>query len=182
MKDTRIKRDSAALLIIDIQEKLVPAMYNGEDVIGVNKILIQAVQAMNIPVLYTEQYPKGLGHTVTELSQLLDGAEKFEKTLFSAYSNELAASLKNKGIQSIILTGMETHVCVFQTARDLLENDFKVFLVSDGVSSRTPNNSHNGNYLMSEMGAVVTNAEAVLFDLLEKAGTDEFKVVSKLIK
>lgn len=182
MKDTRIRKKSCAMLLIDIQERLAPAMFNCSDAIKVNETLIKSLDALGVPIIYTEQYPKGLGETVPELKKLLDGKRLFEKTVFSAYSSELAAELNSLGVDSVILTGMEAHVCVYQTARDLLENGYKVFLVSDAVSSRVPNNCHNANYLISEMGAVVTNSETILFDLLQKAGTDEFKIVSRLIK
>lgn len=175
-------RDEMIIMIIDIQERLVPVMKYKEDVINNTKILIHGAKEMGIPIIYTEQYPKGLGHTVEELEELLEGSQKFEKSSFTAYTEELITALENTGRKKVIITGMETHVCVFQTVRDLLFNGYDVFVVSDGVASRTKNNYLSGLDLMKEMGAVITNTETLVFDLLKRAGTPEFKVMSKLIK
>jgi isochorismate hydrolase len=172
----------AVLLIIDIQGKLVKVMKYGKQVIDKTNILISASEELKFPIIYTEQYPKGLGGTVPELQEGLKTAKKFEKVNFSAYLEEIKKELENTGRKKIIITGMETHVCVFQTAKDLIENGYDVFIVSDGVCSRTKENHKNGLSLMRDMGAVITNTETVVFDLLKKAGTPEFKVISKLIK
>ncbi|MCY6485043.1 hydrolase [Clostridium aestuarii] len=180
-KFTLFKEDSL-LLIIDIQEKLVSAMKDGNQVIKNTNILISAAKEMNLPIFFTEQYPKGLGGTSPEINDHLENAIKFEKNSFSACSDNFIFNLKETGKKKIILTGTETHICVFQTARDLISLGYEVFVVSDGVISRTKENYMNGLDLMKNMGAIITNTETVLFDLLKKSGTPEFKLLSKLIK
>ncbi|SMB86137.1 Nicotinamidase-related amidase [Desulfonispora thiosulfatigenes DSM 11270] len=177
-----LKKDETVLLVIDIQERLVPAMKSGDQVINKTNILLQAATNLGIPVLVTEQYPKGLGKTVEEVSKYLNQSKVFEKTSFSACIPEVVAELKGLGRKKVIIAGMETHVCVFQTVRDLLAHGYEVFVTEDAISSRTGENKQNGLNLMSHMGAVVTNTETIIFDLLKKAGTPEFKVLSKLIK
>ncbi|MDR3601607.1 MAG: hydrolase [Desulfosporosinus sp.] len=170
------------LLVIDIQERLVPAMKYGEQVIQNTKTIISVAQKLGVPILVTEQYPKGLGKTVAEVSDNLEGALTYEKTSFSGCTTDVNLALKGLGRKKIIITGMETHVCVFQTVRDLLANGYQVFVVGDAVCSRTKGNYLNGLSLMSSMGAVVTNTETVFFDLMKQAGTPLFRELSKLIK
>ena len=175
-------KEESLLLIIDVQERLVPAMKYGKKVIKNTNVLISAAHEMNMPIIVTEQYPKGLGQTVPEIKEGLKDALKFEKTRFSACIEEVVAALETKKRKKIIITGMETHVCVFQTARDLIGLGYDVFVVSDGVSSRTEENHKNGLDLIKTMGGIVINTETVLFDLIKRSGTPEFKVLSKLIK
>ena len=182
MNKFALLKEESLLLIIDIQERLVPAMKYGKQVIKNTNILISATEEMNIPIIVTEQYPKGLGQTVPEINNHLGDSLKFEKTLFTACTDEVIEALENAGKKKIIITGMETHVCVFQTTRDLISRGYEVFVVSDGVASRYKENYKNGLDLIKDMGAVITNTETILFDLLKKAGTPEFKVLSKLIK
>lgn len=174
--------DEVVLLVIDIQDRLASAMKYGEQVIQNTKTLISVAQKLGIPIIVTEQYPKGLGKTVAELSNYLEGASTYEKTFFSGCTSEVTSALKGLGRKKIIITGTETHVCVFQTVRDLLANGYQVFVVGDAVCSRTKGNYLNGLSLMSSMGAVVTNTETVFFDLMKQAGTPLFRELSKLIK
>lgn len=177
-----LNRDEAILLIIDIQEKLVPAISQGQMVIKNTNLLIKAASIMDIPIVVTEQYPKGLGSTVPEIRENIEGAHKCDKLTFSACTQDVMESLKKTGRKKVIVTGMETHVCVFQTVRDLLKQGYCVFIAADAVSSRTEENKRNGLELMRDMGAVISNTETIIFDLLKQAGTEEFKVLSKLIK
>jgi len=177
-----LNREETALLIIDVQERLAPVMHNREQVINNNKVLINAAAEMKLPVIATEQYPKGLGRTVPELLAMLDENNIYAKMTFSAYTDEVKAALKDCGRKKILVTGMETHVCVLQTVRDLIAAGYTVFLVKDAVASRTNDNYQNGLDQMKSFGAVITNTETVVFDLLKVAGTPEFKVLSKLIK
>ncbi|MBU5311686.1 hydrolase [Tissierella carlieri] len=177
-----LNRDNTALLIIDIQEKLASIMKYKEQVIDNTKILITAAKEMNVPIIVTEQYPKGIGPTVAEIKEAVDNMEAFEKTNFSAYIGKIKETLDATGRKKVIITGMETHICVFQTARDLIENGYEVFIARDAVCSRTKENFLNGLELMKDVGAVISNTEAIVFDLLKIAGTPEFKVLSKLIK
>ncbi len=173
---------SALLMIIDIQERLAAAMENRNEVIQKAEILLEMSGALSIPVVFTEQYPKGLGKTVPELRPDPEKHTVWEKVSFSAYTEELAAFLRRAGRKKIILAGMESHVCVFQTARDLLGAGYQVFAAQDAICSRTRGNWKNGLRLLEGMGAVVTNTESIVFDLLKTAGTPEFKMASRLIK
>lgn len=178
-----LNKDSTILLIIDIQEKLSSVMKYNEQVIDNTQILITASKELDIPTIITEQYPKGIGPTVSEIKDnIKDDVKIFEKTSFTAYINEVKSALEATGRKKVIITGMETHVCVLQTARDLIQNGYHVFIAKDAVCSRTKENFLNSLEQMKEFGAVITNTETIVFDLLKKAGTPEFKVLSKLIK
>ncbi|MDI9510264.1 MAG: hydrolase, partial [Bacillota bacterium] len=170
------------LMIIDIQDKLVPVMKYRDQVINNNKILVSAAKEMGFPILVTEQYPKGLGKTVPEILDLIDEGIVFEKNSFTAYIDEVKDTLISLGKKKVLITGMETHICVFQTVRDLINYGYQVFLVKDAVASRTKSNYLNGLDLMQSLGTVITNTETVVFDLLKVSGTPEFKLMSKLIK
>lgn len=182
MDKLTLNRESSVLLVIDIQERLLPAMKYGDQVLKKTSTLIAVAKTLTIPILVTEQYPKGLGKTVPELAMLLNSEETYEKTTFSGCTTELIAYLEKTGRKKIIISGMETHVCVFQTVRELLIMGYQVFVAGDAVCSRTKANHFNGLSLMTEMGAVVSNTETIFFDLLKKAGTPEFRELSKLIK
>ncbi len=173
-------QDDCVLLVIDVQEKLLQAMKHGQKVVKNTNILLEIVKALGIPVLVTEQYPKGLGKTVPELN--IDDAGAFEKVCFTACTDDVKEKMGQYGRKKVIVTGMETHVCVFQTVRDLIRLGYQVFVVEDAVCSRSKENYKNGLSLMKEMGAVITNTETVFFDLMKEAGTPQFKELSKLIK
>lgn len=177
-----VKKDDAVLMVIDIQERLVPAMPYGQQVVRNTNILSTAAAKLDIPILVTEQYPRGLGKTIAEVAEKVNGAPIYEKMTFSACTDEISAALEQTGKKKVIITGMETHVCVFQTVRSLLERGYRVFVIEDAVCSRTKENYRSGLALMSAMGAVVTNTETVVFDLMKEAGTPLFKELSKLIK
>lgn len=177
-----LNREETVLLEIDIQERLVPVMKYRNQVVKNTQILLTAAKEMNFPVLATEQYPKGLGRTVPELLDLIGEENIFAKNSFTAFTQEVKEALEKLGRKKVLVTGMETHVCVFQTVRDLLAHGYEVFLVKDAVASRTKANYLNGLELMKSLGAVITNTETAVFDLLKISGTPEFKVMSKLIK
>lgn len=174
--------DETVLIVIDVQEKLVSAMKYGKQVIQNTNTIISLAKKLEIPIIVTEQYPKGLGKTVSDVSNNIEEAFTFEKTTFSGCTSEVISALAGLGRKKIIITGTETHVCVFQTVRDLLTQGYQVFLVRDAVCSRFKDNYLNGLSLISSMGAVVTNTETVFFDLLKQSGTPLFKELSKLIK
>ena len=177
-----LKREDTVLFIIDIQDKLVPAMKYKDQVIDNNKILIKAAKEMEFPIVVTEQYPKGLGRTVTELLNLIDEKDIFAKNSFTAYTDEVKEKLKSLGKKKVIITGMETHICVFQTTRDLIRDGYQVFLCKDALASRTKENYINGLDLSKSMGAVISNTETLVYDLLKVSGTPEFKAMLKVIK
>ncbi len=182
MDQFTLERQETLLLVIDIQERLAPVIEGKDGVIANTKILIEAAKTMDFPLLATEQYPKGLGRTVPVLLDLIGEERILSKNSFTAYTPEVKAALEAQGRKKILIAGMETHVCVFQTVRDLLADGYQVYLVSDAVSSRTRTNYENGLDLMRSMGAVITNTETAIFDLLKVSGTPEFKAMSALIK
>ncbi len=178
-----LDKNEAVLAVVDIQEKLASVMKDIQKVISNAVHLIEASKILNIPILLTEQYPKGLGTTVEEIKKALPYYKPIEKLFFSccretAFLNELSLLKKKK----IIITGIETHVCVLQTCLDLINNGYVVHIVKDAVCSRTAENHETALNLMRDMGSVVSCTETVLFQLLQKAGSEEFKTISKRIK
>lgn len=181
MSKYRLKKEEVTLVIIDLQEKLMPAMSNREIIYKNTRVLLETAKQLQIPVIVTEQYPKGLGATVPEIKEYLSDYEYQDKISFSACEslNNLLAKSDRK---TLIIVGSETHVCVFQTVRDMIESGYNVHLVKDAVCSRFEINHNSGLELMRDLGAVITNTETVAFDLFKAAGTPEFKAVSALIK
>jgi nicotinamidase-related amidase len=180
-----LERDKAVLVVIDVQEKLCVAM-DGlvlKQVVKNIGILLDSAVELNLPVMVTEQYVKGLGSTLTELKEKAADASCYEKMSFSCCgSAEFISSLKSTGRTQVIITGMETHVCVLQTVIELREAGFTVHIVKDAVMSRNKQNWKTALQTMALAGAVPTSAESVLFQLLKVAGTDAFKKLSKLVR
>jgi nicotinamidase-related amidase len=182
--DLLLERDNAMLLLIDVQERLAQAMPPEALAQALRNaaVLIKAAVRLGLPVVASEQYVKGLGSTIPELRALLPDAP-LEKLEFSCGSNKpLARQILKAGRSQVIVAGMETHVCVFQTVRDLLRGDLAVFVPQDAVVSRTEANRAVGLRLCEKSGATLTSTETVLFDLLGVAGTPEFKELAPLIK
>lgn len=178
-----LERDDAVLLIIDIQDKLAPAVTDSARVIGQSAALLQGAVLMNLPVMVTEQYPRGLGGTIELIRQHLPtDAVISEKISFDACTEKIRQSLITSGRNQVIIAGMETHVCVYQTVRSLINEGYEVFLAADAVSSRRQDNRENAIESMRQMGSIISNTETLLFDLLKEAGTPLFKQVSALIK
>jgi len=179
----RLTRATAGLIVVDIQERLLPAMFEPERVVDNAVRLIKAARILGVPIFATEQYRKGLGATVPEVVAALAGVARMEKIAFSACGDTgMNAALNAKRLTDIILCGIEAHVCVSQTCLDLLDQNHRVFVVVDAVSSRTPENCRIGIERMRDAGAVIVSTEMVLFELLGKAGTEEFKQVLALVK
>ncbi len=178
-----LDKEKALLVVVDIQEKLAVAMKKRKKVEQNTSILIKAAAVMNIPVIATEQYPKGLGHTTEAVKMNLKDHTLIEKIDFSCCGEDsFTKAVKKSGKTQIILCGMETHVCVWQTCLGLLNAGYIVHLASDAVSSRSKDNYLAGVGLMRDAGAIISSTETVCFQLLVRAGTDEFKAVSKLVK
>ncbi|NLB53681.1 MAG: hydrolase [Syntrophomonadaceae bacterium] len=182
MNKYRLEPQDTLIMIIDVQEKLMAAMKDKERVYKNINLLLETGKQLDIPVLVTEQYPRGLGPTVHEVAEHLADYKYMDKVTFSACNEGLFDILKEFGRKTVLITGSETHICVFQTARDLTEAGYNVHLVKDAVCSRFDENYENGIQLMRESGAVITNAETVVFDLLKQSGTPQFKVISSLVK
>jgi nicotinamidase-related amidase len=179
-----LDKDNAVLVVIDVQEKLCRAMDETvlEKLTGNITILQEAARELAIPVVATEQYTKGLGETLCILKEKLD-APALEKMTFSCCGEiPFPRRLKELGRKQVIVTGMETHVCVLQTVLELLDAGYNVHLVKDAVMSRRKENWQVGVEGAKAAGAVITSTEAALFQLLRVAGTDEFKKLSKLVR
>jgi len=180
-----LERDKAVLVVIDVQERLCVAM--DEKVLQKLSrnigILLDSAAVLDIPVLITEQYVRGLGATLPELKEKTAGAPCYEKMAFSCCgSAEFIEKLKETGRTQIVITGMESHVCVLQTVIELRDAGFNVHIVKDAIMSRSKHNWRTAIEAMTLAGAVPTCTESVLFQLLKVAGTDEFKLLSKLVK
>jgi len=178
-----LDRTRSLLLVIDVQERLAPAIAEGGARIARTRLLLEGARRLEVPVLATEQYPKGLGRTVADLLPWPAGTEVFEKIAFSAvrepaFADRLAARERDQ----IVLCGMESHVCVLQTALDLLARGFAVFAVADACGSRRPESHELALARLRQEGARVVNAEMVLFEWLERAGTQTFRAISRLVK
>lgn len=179
-----ISPENALLVIVDMQEKLAKAMK--EEILEktVKNIItfIELCKLYQIPIIFTEQYPKGLGKTLQDIKSPIND-EAIEKISFSSAGEEkFASKIRELNRQKIILTGMESHVCVWQTALDLLQRDYHVFVPSDAVCSRKKHDWKIGIELMKNAGAVITCTETLIFQLLKKAGTAEFKKMLEFIK
>jgi nicotinamidase-related amidase len=175
----------AVLVVIDVQEKLCAAMdENALRQLTKNAgILLESAIELALPVIFTEQYVKGLGSTLAELKGRAPAASCFEKLTFSCCGNEaFVKQLKQSGRTQIIVTGMETHVCVLQTVIELLGEGFDIHIVKDAVMSRSSDNRQTAIEAMVLAGAVPTCTESVVFQLLKIAGTESFKKLSKLVK
>lgn len=177
----RLDRTRAALLLVDFQVRLLPAMHDAGRVLANAVRLVRAAGLLGLPVAVTEQYPKGLGPTVPELAQELAGVARFEKAAFSAFG---APGLPEwlRGRDQVLLAGIEAHVCICQTGLDLLAAGVEAFLVADATSSRTPANAQCGLERLRAAGAVVVSTEMALFELLGTAAAAEFKAVQSLVK
>ena len=182
--DFKLDSDQAVLVVIDVQERLVPAMKEkiSKKIISNIELLLEGAKQLGIPVVTTEQYPRGLGHTVAELAEAC-GDTVIEKASFGccgeAKFNEV---LKETGRKQVIVTGMETHVCVYQTVLGLLEDGYAVHLIRDAICSRTKENYQAGVENSAAAGAVISTTEMALFQMLKEAGTPEFKAIAKLLK
>jgi nicotinamidase-related amidase len=181
-----LDRGKASLLLIDMQERLLPAMADPAAVESRSLILLQAARALDIPVTVSEQYPKGLGHTVARLKAEIGNAPVFEKLAFSCWRDQ---ALKDHLIRHheagrplVIVAGVEAHVCVLQSCIDLANAGFGVFAVADAMSSRKQESAALALTRMAHAGVDVINAEMAVFELLGQAGTAEFKALSALVR
>ena len=178
-----LTNNEVVLVVVDIQERLAAVMGERQKAIANSLHLIEAAKVLHLPVLLTEQYPRGLGPTVPEIKEALPSYAPIEKLMFGCCGEPaFMQALASTGKRKVILCGMETHVCVLQTCLGLLDEAYAVHVVSDAVCSRTKENYKSGIEFMRDAGAVITCTETVLFQLLEKAGTEEFKAISKRIK
>ncbi len=184
MPSLKLDRQKAAVLVVDVQSRLTPAMPEEilRRVVKYARALVGAAKELGLPVIATEQYPKGLGETIHEIKEVLPSPPLVKMHFSCGADPGFAAALERTGRRQVIVCGMESHVCVFQTVRDLVGMGYEVYLCADAVSSRFEVHRLSGIELCRQAGAVITNAESAIFDLLHVAGTPEFKKVSALVK
>jgi nicotinamidase-related amidase len=171
------------LLVIDIQGRLARIVQDSDAVIRNAGILTEGMQLLGVPALVTEQYPAGLGHTVEELQPRIAGLPLMEKSTFSCCADPgIMQAIVDSRRTEIIVCGIEAHVCVYQTVRDLLRHGHTVHVVTDAISSRDDTNRRLAITVMHSLGASLTSTEMILFELLHTSGTDIFKAISKLVR
>lgn len=179
----RIYAENTAALFIDFQEKLVPVISENEEIVKKAAILAQGLTEVGVPFAVSQQYTKGLGETVTAFANVIPSFRYLEKSTFSCFEcEEIAAWVKAQGKKTILICGVEAHICVLQTIIDLLGADYRVFVVADCVGSRKTYDKEIGLERMKAEGAVLTTCEAVLFELTGGAKSPHFKAISKLVK
>jgi nicotinamidase-related amidase len=173
----------SCLVVVDVQGKLAQLMYEKQVLFKNIQILIEAAKILNIPILWSQQCPDALGPTIPEIAQLITDSEPIDKSSFSCCGAEqFNIRLNELKRQQILLCGIETHVCIYQTAIDLLRKGFSVDVVADAVSSRTPENKQIAINRMAAEGIKISCTEMALFKLLKTAGHPQFKQIAKLIK
>jgi nicotinamidase-related amidase len=181
----RLDRQHTALLIVDVQERLFGAMdpEQREAMVRNLKILATGARRLAMPVIVTEQYPKALGHTLSEVRDALGTVEPISKVAFSCCAVDgFTDGLRRLGAQAVVVSGLETHVCVLMTALDLLAEGFAVHVPADATVSRMRPNWEIGLALLRGEGVVVTTTETVLFQLLRQADTDDFRALAPFLK
>jgi len=175
--------DNAVLLVIDFQGNLAQAMAGRDFLFENARKMIRGVQVFDIPLIVTEQIPDKLGPTIPEIAGLFQGKTPIAKESFSCWQNpRFMETLKKTSRRQILMTGIETHICVYQTALDLLSAGYEVYIVADAVSSRTAGNREVGLQMMRDAGGKLTCTEAVLFELLKTAASEKFKDIFRIVK
>lgn len=178
-----LKMENTVLLIVDIQGKLAHMMHGKELLFRNVKKLISGIQVLGIPILWVEQNPQGLGPTIPEISDILYNIQPIPKMSFSCCRNErFVQALKDLDRKQILITGIEAHICVYQTTADLVGSGFEVQVVADAVSARKLENKEIGLQKMRESGASLTSVETALFELLKVAEGEHFKKIIKIVK
>jgi len=183
MNGSIIKKDDALLVAIDFQEKLLPAIWEREKLEDSSAKLIKGCRVLGVPILVTQQYTKGLGPTTATVAEALGEYFPIEKQTFSAMREpDFVKALKESGKNTVIVTGIEAHICVQQTALDLIDAGYTVYGVVDCMSSRTKENKEYGQLRMTQAGVIFTGLESVLFDMLVDSNNENFKTISKIVK
>lgn len=182
--DWRLHPEHSLLLLVDVQEKLQPLIHQREKIEKNCVILLRAAAEFKLPVLLTEQYPKGLGPTVHEVKEAAEaaGASIYAKTRFSVLTDDIRPALEASGRRQIILCGVETHICIAQTAMDLLAEGYDVRIASDATGSREAEHRLTALAQLRHAGAKVQPVEGLLFELLDDAKAPQFKAINNLIK
>lgn len=179
----RLKLERTAVLVVDVQERLVPAMFDAEAMVAAVGRLLDGANALGVPVLVTEQYRKGLGETVPELNaKLSDAVCREEKLKFSACIEPVRECLTRLGVQAVVVAGIEAHVCVMQTCLELADVGFITAVATDAISSRRPADRDAAVSRMTQAGVLPVTVESALLELVHEAGTERFKAVLPIIK
>ncbi|WP_027001441.1 isochorismatase family protein [Hugenholtzia roseola] len=179
----RIRKDNTAFILVDVQERLFPHIFEAERLEKKLHTLISGLQILQVPILVSEQYTKGLGKTIESLQPLVANLPTAEKMAFSCYQEErMVLQIERWQANFVILAGIETHVCVLQTALDLLEAGKTPVIVADAVSSRFENDKIIALQRLVQAQCLITTVESLLFELCVKAGTPTFKEISRLVK
>ena len=174
---------NCCLVVVDVQGKLAQLMHDKDGLFKNIRILIQSAKILNIPILWCQQVPSALGPTVPEIAELLIGSQPINKSSFScAGCEEFNDKLDQLGRKQVMLSGIETHVCVYQTAIDLLAKGYEVYVIADAVSSRMLDNKQIGLNRMAAVGVRISSTEMALFELLKSAEHPCFKQIAKLVK
>ena len=178
-----LEAEGSCLMVIDLQERFGPVIDGFDSIAERAARLVKTFRILGLPILVTEQYPKGLGHTVPALLEACGGADPHEKTRFSSCgSDDVAGKLSSLSPRQLVVCGVETHVCVSQTAHDLLARGLQVHVAADAVGSRRPEDRDFALRRMERAGAVLTTSEAAAFELLRDARHPRFKDVQALFK
>lgn len=178
-----INAENSCLLVIDIQAKLNPVMFEAERApAGAAKLMLGA-DILGVPTVVTEQYPQGVGHTVDDLQDFMPEGSPMEKDTFSCMADDaFVGRFKEMGKTQAVVAGIEAHICVLQTCLQLLDEGVEVFVVEDATASRTPENHRAGLERIRHAGGTVVSVEMVLFEWLKRSNRDEFKQISQMIK
>ncbi|MEM2901224.1 MAG: hydrolase [Candidatus Bathyarchaeia archaeon] len=179
-----LKREDCVLLCIDFQERLLQKIHMAEEIVKNAAVMVNSAKTLNVPIIVTEQYPKGLGKTDKRLVEALGNWYKpIEKVYFNCFkSGEFVNELEKHKRRSLLTMGVEAHICVTQTALGALKRNYQVYLLEDATSSRTPENRRIAFDRMVNEGVVPTSVEMVIYEMLEKSGTEEFKKILNFVK
>jgi nicotinamidase-related amidase len=179
----RILKEHALAMVVDVQEKLFPHIHDFQQLEQNISILVNGFKLLNVPVIVTEQYKKGLGETIPSLARLVKEYPHSEKTSFSCCDDPgIMEEIEISSKRNIILAGIEAHVCLLQTAIDLKERGFRTIVVEDCIASRNPENKRIAITRLVQEGVLITSYESILFELCRYSGTEQFKAISKLVK
>jgi nicotinamidase-related amidase len=178
-----LPRENTVLVLVDIQDKLLPYVAEKEKVVENIRMLIKFADIMNIPIVFTEHYPKGLGSTIPEISGVLRTYIPIEKVIFSCFgAPRFRSKLKELKAENLMVAGIESHICIEQTVLDALNSGYQVHVIEDAISSRTTKNHKIGVKKMRQFGAIISSTEMAMYEIMERADTKEFKEVLKLVK
>ena len=180
-----LRPEDCALLVVDIQERLMPVISGREGVVRNSVLLMKAAGVMNIPILATTQYSARIGDLLPEITAELGGVTPFDKMEFDCFANQLISEKVKelpKETNTLIVCGVETHICIYQTVLGALKAGYRVWVPVDAVSSRAVVNYESGLARIKEIGAIVANTEMIIYDLLHRAGTAEFKALLPYLK